>query len=168
MSLLRRPGVLTILAAGLICALVGCDLAKEEEDIRPLLGSWQAQNLTVDGVSVKAHLDAQYETLVLTLREGASGGEFFTILGQEEGTSEDLTVQGTFQLDDNELTLFPREGPAVEFDDVVPDSSGSRLRLSAEEGASEDLFLDLIQLSLQGAVDRVEIRLSRGTSPMNE
>lgn len=163
MTLLRRPSVFTVLVAGLICVLAGCDLAGEEEDLSPLLGSWRTQDLTVDGVSVKAHLDAQYDQLVLTLREGAAGGESFTIIGQVEGTSEDLTVQGTFQLDNNELTLFPCEGPQVEFDNVVSDSSGSRLTLSAEEGASEDLFLELIQLSLQGAVDRVEIRLSKGS-----
>lgn len=162
MTLLRRPSVCTVLVAGLICVLVGCDLAGEEEDLGLLLGSWRAQDLTVDGISVKAQLDAQYEQLVLTLREGATGGEFFTLIGQEEGTSEDLTVQGTFQLDDDELTLFPREGPQVEFDEVTSDSLGSRLTLRADEGASEDFFLDLIQFSLQGAVDRIQIRLAKG------
>ena len=164
MTVFRRSSALILLMAGLVCTLVGCDLAGEEEDLRPLLGSWQAQDLTIDGVSVKAQLDAQYDPLVLTLREGASGGEYFTMIGQVEGTSEDLTVQGTFRLDDNELTLFPNMGPQVEFDSVVPDSSGTQLTLSAEEGASEDLFLEFIRFSLDGAVDRVEVRLSKGSA----
>ena len=161
----RRPSVLVVLVVGMACAMVACDLAGEGEDLRPVLGSWRAQDLTVDGLSVKAHLDARYEQLVLTFREGASGGEFFTLLGQQEGTAEDLVVQGTFQLDDQELTLLPDEGPQVEFDNVIPDSSGTDLTLRAEEGVSEDLFLDLIRLSLQGAVDRIELRLSRRSLP---
>lgn len=162
MALLRRPGALAVMVTGLIYVAAGCDLTDEEQDLGPLLGSWEAQDLTVDGVSVKAQLDAQYDRLVLTLREGAEGEEFFTIVGREEGTTEDLFVQGTFEVDANELTLFPDRTSPIEFDTALPDSSGSRLTLSAEEGASEDLFLELIQLPIQGAVDRLEIRLSIG------
>lgn len=162
MALFRRPGVLAVLAIGLICVVGGCDLTGEEGDLSLLLGSWVAQDLAVDGISVKAQLDAQYDRLVLTLREGANGGEFFTIIGREEGTKEDLFVRGTFDLDGKELTLFPEKGPQIEFDRAVTDSSGTRLTLSTEEGASEDLFLELIQLPIQGAVDRLELRLSKG------
>jgi hypothetical protein len=162
MALFRRSAVLTVLAVGLIFVAAGCDLTDEEEDIGLFLGSWVAQNLTVDGISVKAQLDAQYDRLVLTLREGANGGEFFTIIGREEGATENLFVQGTFDRDGKELTLFPNEAPQIEFDRAVTDSTGTRLTLSTEEGASEDLFLELIQLPIQGAVDRLELRLSKG------
>jgi len=104
---------------------------------------------------------------VLTLREGADGGEFFTIIGREEGATEDLFVRGTFDLDGKELTLFPGEGPQIEFDRAVTDSSGTHLTLSTEEGASEDLFLELIKLPIQGAVDRLELRLSKGQASTN-
>lgn len=165
MLLPKRLSVLTVLTVGLVLGVAGCDLAEEDEDLSPFLGSWVTQDLSVDGISVKAQLDAQYDRLVLTLREGARGGEFFSIVGREEGAKEDLFVQGTFDVDANELRLFPDTGPQVEFDAGIPDSSGARLRLSAEEGASEDRFLDLIQLPVQGAVDRLEISLAKGGTP---
>jgi hypothetical protein len=167
MALLKRPAVLTVLALWLILAAAGCDLTDEEENIDLFLGSWVTQDLTVDGISVKAQLDAQYDRLVLTLREGADGGEFFTIIGREEGATEDLFVRGTFDLDGKELTLFPGEGPQIEFDRAVTDPSGTHLTLSTEEGASEDLFLELIKLPIQGAVDRLELRLSKGQASTN-
>lgn len=165
MSLRRRLGVPAIVLAGLMCVLGGCDLVGEEEPPKLLLGAWQTENLSVDGVSVKAQLNAQYDRSVLTLREGAEGGEFFTMVGRTDGAEEDLFVQGTFEVDsDEELTLFPDKRPQVEFDYAVPDSSRPDLRLSAEEGASEDRFLKLIRLPIQGAVDRVEMHLSKGDS----
>lgn len=162
MALLRRPVVLAVLVIGTLYVAAGCDLTDGQEDLSLLLGSWEVQDLTVDGISVKAQLDAQYDQLVLTLRKGAEEREFFTITGRKEEATESLFVQGTFEVDDNELTLFPDQTSPIEFDGVTPDSSGSRLTLSTEEGASEDLFLELIQLPIQGAVDRLEIRLSKG------
>jgi len=61
MALLKRPAVLTVLALWLILAAAGCDLTDEEENIDLFLGSWVTQDLTVDGISVKAQLDAQYD-----------------------------------------------------------------------------------------------------------
>lgn len=162
MALLRRPVVLAVLVIGTLYVAAGCDLTDDQEDLSLLLGSWEVQDLTVDGISVKAQLDAQYDQLVLTLRKGAEEREFFTITGRKKEATESLFVQGTFEVDDNELTLFPDQASPIEFDSVTPDSSGSRLTLSTEEGASEDLFLELIQLPIQGAVDRLEIRLSKG------
>lgn len=160
MAFLRRQGI--VLLIGLVCTLAGCDLAMEEKEFRPLLGSWRTTDLSVDGISVKAQLNAQYTRLVFTLRQGANGGEYFTIIGRDEGAKEDLFVQGTFDVNGDELDLFPDHGPQVEFDYAIPDSAGSRLQLTAEEGASEDLFLQLIQVPIQGAVDQLEIKLSKG------
>jgi len=162
MVLPKRLSILTVLTMGLVLGGAGCDLAEEDEDLGPFLGSWVTQDLSVDGISVEAQLDARYDRLVLTLREGARGGEFFSIVGREEGATEDLFVQGTFNVDANELRLSPDTGLQVEFVAEIPDSSGARLRLTAEEGASEDRFLELIQLPIQGAVDRLEISLAKG------
>ena len=158
---LRRVSIRLVLLTTLMSALVGCDLVDDDEDFSPLLGSWVTQDLSLDGTSVKAQLDAEYERLVLTLREGADNGEFFTIIGREEGAQEDLVVQGTFDADDTELTLFPDNGPTVEFDYVVSDSLNPSLQLTAEEGRSEDLFLELIRLSIRGDVDRLDVQLSK-------
>lgn len=161
--LLRRQSTILALIIGLGWVLAGCDLAgEEEEDLGPLLGSWRITGLSVDGTSVKAHLKAQYDQLVLTLRKGAANGEFFTIIGSDDGSRGDLVVQGTFEVDGDELDLYSDDGPQVEFDYAVSDSLDPRLQLSAEEGASEDLFLELIQLPIQGDVDRLELRLSKG------
>lgn len=149
-----------VVAVGLTCGVLGCDLTEGGEDPR-LLGSWVAQDLFVDGVSVKAQLNAQYDVLVLTLREGANGGEFFSIVGRRDGTPQDLFVQGSFDVDGDELTLFPDHGAPIEFTSSFPDSSASRLYLAAEEGSSEDNFLDLIRFPIQGAVDRLEMVLSK-------
>ena len=164
MAVLRRPTILMALLLGLTCVGAGCDLTEEEEDFGPLLGSWQITGLSVNGLSVKAQLDAQYDQLVLTLRKGAESGEFFTIIGSDEGSRKDLVVQGTFEVDGNELDLYPDPGPQVEFNYAVSDSVDPRLRLSAEEGASEDLFLELIQLPIQGDTDRLELRLSKSVT----
>lgn len=158
---LRRAGIFTILIVVLMFTLVGCDLVDEDETVEPLLGSWVTQDLSLDGISVKAQLDAEYERLVLTLRKGADAGEFFTIIGRRGGAREDLVVQGTFDADDTELTIRPDSGPTVQFDHVVSDSLNPHLQLTAEEGRSEDLFLDLIRLPIQGGVDRLEIQLSK-------
>ena len=164
MAVLRRPTILMALLLGLTCVGTGCDLTEEEEDFGPLLGSWQITGLSVNGLSVKAQLDAQYDQLVLTLRKGAESGEFFTIIGSDEGSRKDLVVQGTFEVDGNELDLYPDPGPQVEFNYAVSDSVDPRLQLSAEEGASEDLFLELIQLPIQGDTDRLELRLSKSVT----
>lgn len=161
MALLRRPTILMALLLGLTCVGAGCDLTEEEEDFGPLLGSWRLTGLSVDGTSLKAQLEAQYDQLVLTLRKGAASREFFTIIGSDDGRPKDLVVQGTFQVNGDELDLYPDHGPQVEFDYAVTDSLNSRLQLSAEEGASEDLFLELIHFLIQGDVDRLELRLSK-------
>lgn len=162
MILWRRPILSALVLAGLIWGLVGCDLAGSEADLDLLAGSWRVEALSVDGISMKAQLDAQYNLLVLTLRESADGHEFFSMVGREEGRGRTLLVQGSFLLDssDDELTLLPNDGSQVEFDYAVPDSSRSRLHLRAEEGRSEDRFLELIQFPIQGAVDRLDLRLS--------
>lgn len=168
MILWKRLPILTFVLAGLIWGLVGCDLAGSEADLDLLAGSWRVEALSVDGISMKAQLDAQYNLLVLTLRESAHGNEFFSMVGREEGRGRTLLVQGSFLLDssDDELTLLPNDGSQVEFDYAVPDSSRTRLHLSAEEGRSEDRFLELIQFSIQGAIDRLDLRLSNSeTSP---
>lgn len=162
MTSLRRFPVLGLCLLILLGVVSGCDLAGEDADLRPLLGSWRTTDLSVDGISVKAQLDAQYDRLVLTLREGSEGGEYFTIIGREDGNREDLFVQGTFDADADELDLFPESSPQIEFDYAVSDSSDPQLQLSAEEGASEDLFIELLQLPIQGGVDRLELRLSKG------
>jgi len=159
---LRRSLLFGVTVFAFLGLASGCDLAGEDADLRPLLGSWRTTDLSVDGISVKAQLDAQYDRLVLTLREGSEGGEYFTIIGREDGNQEDLFVQGTFDSDADELDLFPENSPQIEFDYAVSDSSDPHLQLSAEEGASEDLFIELLQLPIQGGVDRLELRLSKG------
>lgn len=158
---LRRSLLLGVAVFAFLGLASGCDLAGEDADLQPLLGSWRTTDLSVDGISVKAQLDAQYDRLVLTLREGTEGGEYFTIIGREDGAQEDLFVQGTFDADPGELNLFPDNGPQIEFDYAVSDSSDARLLLGAEEGASEDLFIELLRLPIQGAVDRLELRLAK-------
>lgn len=157
----RRASIFTILIVALMLTLFGCDLVDENKTVEPLLGSWVTQDLSLDGISVKAQLDTEYERLVLTLREGADNGEYFTIIGRKGGAREDLVVQGTFDADETELTLRPDSEPTVQFDYVVSDSLNPHLQLTAEEGRSEDLFLDLIQLPIRGGVDRLEIQLSK-------
>jgi len=149
--------------AGLLCVLGGCNLSTSEEDLNLLLGSWRVEDVSVDGISVKARLDAQYAPLVLTLRESGGDREFFTLVGQGENAERDLFVQGTFRVESeqDELLLSPNSGPFVELNYIAPDAEGSRLRLSADEGESEDRFLTLIGLPVQGEVDRLEIRLSK-------
>ena len=167
-DLLRQQCPLWMVAIGLVWTLAGCDLTDVEEDVEPLLGSWRVINLSVDDISVKEQLDTQYDRLVLTLRQGARGGEFFTLLGRTDGTQEDLFRQGRFDVDNDELDLYPDNGPQVEFDYAIPDSLGSRLQLTAEEGASEDQFLQLIEVPIQGAVDRVDVSLSRRQAPSTQ
>lgn len=175
------PAACLAVLVGVVLLLPGCDLA-EEEDLGRLAGSWQVTGLSVDGTSVTAQLDAQYDRLVLTLRRGADGRDFFSLTGRREGEGGVRTVQGTFDKDGSELTLRPRQGSGtsghgtlpgpIEFDYAVssseePPSSGGQssalfLELRAEEGRSEDALLDLIRLPIQGAVDRARVHLSKG------
>lgn len=99
---------LAVLVGGFLL-LPGCDLAEEEEGLGRLAGSWQVTGLSVDGTSVTAQLDAQYDRLVLTLRRGADGRDFFSLTGRREGEGGVRTVQGTFDKDGGELTLRPRQ-----------------------------------------------------------
>ncbi len=120
---------------GLACALPACDLA-ETDNLAPLSGSWRATDLRVDGVSIKESFDTQYDRRVLTLRQGADGGEFFTLIGHEEAAENDLLVQGTVDVDGNELTPFPDASPPIELDYMLSDSGNATLQLRAEEGCA--------------------------------
>jgi len=187
--LLKRPWTIVAACIGLVWMLAGCDLA-DEDDLGELPGSWRATDLSVDGISVKEQLDTQYDRLVLTLRRGAEGGEFFTFIGREQETDDDLRrgaeggefftfigreqetdddliVQGTFDVDGDELTLFPDTTSPIEFDYAISDTADATLRLRAEEGASEDLILDLLRLPIRGAVDRVDLYLSKRPRPVS-
>jgi len=164
--LLKRPWTIVAACIGLVWMLAGCDLA-DEDDLGELPGSWRATDLSVDGISVKEQLDTQYDRLVLTLRRGAEGGEFFTFIGREQETDDDLIVQGTFDVDGDELTLFPDTTSPIEFDYAISDTADAILRLRAEEGASEDLILDLLRLPIRGAVDQVDLYLSKRPRPVS-
>lgn len=164
----RRLRIFALVLVSLLFVLGGCDLSSSEEDLDLLLGSWRVEDLSVDGISVKARLDARYAPLVLTFRESGGDREFFTLVGQGDNAEQDLFVQGTFRVEseNDELLLSPDSGLLVELNYTAPGAEGSRLRLSADEGESEERFLTLIGLPVQGEVDRLEIRLSKdGTAP---
>ncbi len=157
------PVAAAVLALPVLTA--GCDLLDDEdrdEDLDLLLGSWRVQDLVVDNVSIKTQLNAQYDRLVLTLREDGSGNEFFTVIGQAEGTEQDLFVQGTFFLDsdDDQITLFPDSGPSIELFYTVSEAAGLRMR--ANDGDEED-FLQLLRIPVQGDVD--DLRAEFGMDP---
>jgi len=93
--------------------------------------------------------------------------EFFTLFGEPEEGGEQLDIEGTIDIDaddpdDREITLFPNRGTPIS-DGIVLDFTRldlDTLQLSAEGTDDEDLFLDLIELNVQGEVGRVVVRLS--------
>jgi hypothetical protein len=168
MSILRSnaqtglaTGVLVLLGTALL--LSGCDLS-EDEDLSPLLGSWTIQEVEVDGVDRTPNLDAKFVQLVLSFRESGEGTEFFNVVGERENEGAPLDVRGQFDLDndDREVTFFPDDGTSITgsitLDFARP--GPNRLQLSAEEDGDEDRFLALLELDVQGEVDRLVVRLA--------
>lgn len=154
--------VLGLVLMGSIFLLFGCDLAGEE-DLGRLPGSWQVTDLSVDETSVTAQLDARYDRMVLTLRRGAEGEEFFSLAGHRQGEGGVRTVQGTFDKDDGELTLTTNDvspTASIEVNYTISETTAPVLELRADEEEG-DALLNLIQFSIQGAVDQVHIRLSK-------
>lgn len=162
MFIYRRALVCAILIAAGSLLLGGCDLTNgnREADLPQLLGSWKIANVVVDDVSFKAQLDAQYENLVLTLRESGGGANFFTIIGQAEGADADLFVQGRFSIDseDDEISLIPDADPVVRFDYTLLGST--ELQFDADSGNEEDV-LAILRIPVQGSVDALRLALTQ-------
>lgn len=159
MGVFRRDVVWGILIAAGTLLLAGCDLNDDREmDLPQLLGSWVITDLVVDNVSFTAQLDAQYEVLVLTLRESAAGSNFFTIIGQTDGTEADLFVQGRFSIDsdDDEISLLPDADPIVRFGYRFVGTD--QLQFDADPGDEEDL-LAILKIPVQGSVDALRMNL---------
>ena len=72
-------------------------------------------------------------------------------------------MQGTFDKDDGELTLTTNDvspTASIEVNYTISETTAPVLELRADE-EERDALLNLIQFSIQGAVDQVHIRLSK-------
>jgi len=161
-SILSVAVALPLLILGMVAT--GCDLSGEETP-PGLLGSWQVQDLTTDGQSLREQLNARYNRLVITFRSDSGGEQFYSIIGEPE-SGEPLEVQGTLDIDEGEVTLFPSPSSTIaqpiDFSFQIIGESTLELR-SVENGSNEERFLQLIQLQAQGNVDRLVMGLSMGS-----
>lgn len=164
-----RPASILSVATGLSLLILGmvptgCDLSGEETP-PGLLGSWQVQDLTTDGQSLREQLNARYNRLVITFRSDSGGEQFYSIIGEPE-SGEALEVQGPLDIDEGEVTLSPSPSSPIsqpiDFSFQIIGESTLELR-SVENGTNEEQFLDLIQLQAQGNVDRLVMGLSMGS-----
>ena len=158
---LRDP-LLALAAALLIVG--GCDAVNDDEDLDLVAGSWRVVGMTADGTSVLSSLEAKYEAVFLTLREDGDGDQVFSVLGDVDGSTDDLEVSGDFLIDsdDDELNFLPAGGfGTITMGYAV---SGSRLRLESDLETDADLFLALLQVTVAGDVDDLEVVLVPDTS----
>ena len=153
-----RTAVAVLAAVLLAGATAGCDLsgADDNADLPRLEGTWRVADLTVDGISVKGRLDAQYRSLVLIFREDGSGVQQFDVFGDATDSEDNLQAGGRFDLesDDAELLLLPDSFRPFTLDYTF--TGPSEVTFSADDEDAEDL-LQYLGLSLRGDIDELTL-----------
>ena len=135
--------------------LPACDSVIDYED--DFEGSWRIGKVEVDDADFTAQVEALFRDLVISF-VAEPEGDRFTIFGDVEGTSENLSITGSYNATDDVLrlmaTVFP-EPLDADYDFV----SNDEIELETE-GDDTELWGLVFGLDLR-ATDEIRIVLTR-------